>query len=108
MQIPLQPQHPGGAISTRIVSFEADIDRNDFLGRVCAYMDLTRATAQLGYKRNFERRSDPPHRLITVEDVDEAFERALKLSASKRRKKDVILEVVNLVSWVCLVETLPS
>lgn len=105
MQIPIQPQNAGGTISTRIISFEADVDRNDFLG-VCAYMDLTPATAQLGYKWNFERRSDPPHRLITVEDVNEAFERALKLSSSKRRKKDVILEVVNLVSHVRKVNTL--
>ena len=71
---------------------------------VCAYMDLTQATAQLGYKWNFERRGDPPHHLITVEDVNEAFERALKLSSSKRQKKDVILEVVNLVSHVCFAQ----
>ena len=97
VQVPIQPKTAGGSISTRIVSFEANIDRNDFLDRICAYMGLSRQDANLGYKWNFERRGDHPHRLVTVEDIDEAFERAVKLSSSKRRKKEVVMEVVDLV-----------
>src|SRR5271170_2296731 len=101
VQIPIKPKTAGGAVSTRLVSFDEDISSGDFLSRVCAYMDLPLDEAQLGYKWNFERRRDPPHRLLTCEDIKEAFEKAIQLSSSKRRK-EVIMEIVDLVSSVAL------
>jgi hypothetical protein len=87
---------PGGLVSTRTVSFENDVDRLDFLDRICAYMDMTPSTAQLGYKWNFERRRDLPHRLHTTQDAAEAISETIHLSTVKRRE-NVILEIVDLV-----------
>lgn len=96
MRVPIKPKVPGGAIATKTLSFERDIDHEDFFDRVRAYMDLHRDEAQLGYKWNFERRRDPAHRLLTSEDLTDAFRKAIHMSNSKRRKKEVIMEVVDL------------
>lgn len=48
VQVPLPPAVAGGSASTRIVSFEPDIDRHDFLDRICAHMYLARDSAHLG------------------------------------------------------------
>jgi hypothetical protein len=98
VQIPIKAEALGGMISTRTVSFEKGIGHGDFFDRVCAYMELPRDKARLGYKWNFERRNDLPHRLLTSEDLCEAFDKAVEMSNSKRRRKVVIMEIVNLVS----------
>jgi hypothetical protein len=63
-------------------------------------MDLPVDEAQLGYRWSIERRRDPAHQLLTAEDLAEAFQRAIELSNEKRRRKKIVMEIIDLVSLI--------
>jgi hypothetical protein len=85
------------------VSFAANALRNDIFSRVCAYMEVPRDYNKLGWRLSTARRSDPPHCLITSEDVDAAFMAAKNAQGAGRKKQKVIIEVLNMVSQELLV-----
>ncbi|KAF8214495.1 hypothetical protein K438DRAFT_2008803 [Mycena galopus ATCC 62051] len=74
----------------------ADIPPDDFFSRVHARMNVDPTTAILGWKESLERRRDPHHRLSTAQDLSDAFKHLVALQKSLRRKKPVIMEIVNL------------
>jgi hypothetical protein len=61
-------------------------------------MDIPRNYEKLGWRLNSARRSDPPRRFLTSEDVDSAFKEATEARGSGRKKKRVIIEIINTVS----------
>ncbi|KAJ7127664.1 hypothetical protein C8R44DRAFT_616163 [Mycena epipterygia] len=82
-------------VTTTLV-LPSDIPATDFFSRIHAQMNVDPTTAVLGWKESAERRKDPYHRLESAEDLDGAFKCLAKLQTSTRRKRDVIMEVVNL------------
>ncbi|KAJ7676418.1 hypothetical protein B0H17DRAFT_1139856 [Mycena rosella] len=82
-------------VNTTLV-LPSDIPATDFFSRIHAQMNVDPTTAVLGWKESAERRRDPYHRLASAEDLNGAFKSLIKLQTSTRRKKDVIMEVVNL------------
>ncbi|KAJ7263545.1 hypothetical protein C8J57DRAFT_1629725, partial [Mycena rebaudengoi] len=82
---------------TTTLVLPSDIPATDFFSRIHAQMNVNPTTAVLGWKESAERRRDPYHRLESAEDLDGAFKCLVKLQTSTRHKKDVIMEVVNLV-----------
>ncbi|KAJ6524827.1 hypothetical protein B0H19DRAFT_1085201 [Mycena capillaripes] len=68
----------------------------DFFSRIHAQMNVDPATAVLGWKESAERKKDPYHRLSSTEDLTDALNQLSALQNSTRRKKPVIMEVVNL------------
>jgi hypothetical protein len=60
-------------------------------------MNVDPATAKLGWKEAAERRNDPYNRLSSNDDLKNAFDTLIRLQSSSRRKKEVIMEVANLV-----------
>ncbi|KAJ6453081.1 hypothetical protein C8R45DRAFT_847233 [Mycena sanguinolenta] len=73
-----------------------DISPIDFFSRVHAQMNVDPETAVLGWKESAERRRDPYHRLSTPDDLKDAFKQLLALQSSARRRKPVVMELVNL------------
>ncbi|KAF7328413.1 hypothetical protein MVEN_02557000 [Mycena venus] len=73
----------------------ANIPSIDFFSRIHARMNIDPATATLGWKESQDRRRDPHNRLSTAQDLSDAFKRLITLQ-NRRRKKPVIMEVVNL------------
>lgn len=84
-------------MTCRDVSFAIDILHTDFFDRVCAYMEVPRDSSNLGWRLDSDRRNDPIHRLVTAEDVDDAFKAAIEKRSRIRTKKDVVIEIINLV-----------
>ncbi|KAJ6607194.1 hypothetical protein B0H10DRAFT_1956454 [Mycena sp. CBHHK59/15] len=72
-----------------------NIPPDDFFSRVHARMNVDPATAILGWRESQERRKDAPHRLSNAEDLLDAFKRLTALQNNSRRKKPVIMEIVN-------------
>ncbi|KAG1901201.1 uncharacterized protein F5891DRAFT_979738 [Suillus fuscotomentosus] len=51
----------------------------------------------LGWRLSTARRSDPPHRLLTPDDIDSAFKAARAEQSSGRGKKKVVIDILNMV-----------
>ncbi|KAJ6456520.1 hypothetical protein C8R45DRAFT_795249, partial [Mycena sanguinolenta] len=73
-----------------------DISAIDFFSRVHAQMGVNPETAVLGWKESAERRRDPYHRLSTPQDLKDALKQLLALQRSLRRRRPVVMELVNL------------
>ncbi|KAJ6571919.1 hypothetical protein B0H19DRAFT_890423, partial [Mycena capillaripes] len=74
----------------------SDIPAGDFFSCVHAHMNVDPATANLGWKELSERHKDPYHRLSTDKDLRDALKVLVDLMKSTRRKKAVVMELVNL------------
>ncbi|KAG1875952.1 hypothetical protein C8R48DRAFT_768801 [Suillus tomentosus] len=70
--------------------------RLDILDSIKAIMDVPNLYEHLGWRVSTARRTDPPHRLLTVHDIDSAF-RAARAESSGRRlgHKKVAIEIIN-------------
>lgn len=84
------------SLKTQIV-FPINIPAADFFSRVYAKMNVDPTTAVLGWKESQDRRGDPYQSLTSSDDLANAFGRLVKIQNNTRRKKEVIMEVVNLV-----------
>ncbi|KAJ6614275.1 hypothetical protein B0H10DRAFT_1803816 [Mycena sp. CBHHK59/15] len=74
----------------------ANIPPDDLFSHLHAQMNVDPTTASLGWKESAERRRDPYHRLSSTEDLQDAFKQLTTLMASSHRRKQVIMEIVNL------------
>ncbi|KAJ6624468.1 hypothetical protein B0H10DRAFT_2212580 [Mycena sp. CBHHK59/15] len=74
----------------------ANIPPDDLFSHLHAQMNVNPTTASLGWKESAERRRDPYHRLSSTEDLQDAFKQLTTLMASSHRRKQVIMEIVNL------------
>jgi hypothetical protein len=83
---------------TRDIDFPSDIPRLDFRDRVIAAMNLDHTIAQLGWKTSDEGKRALAHQLATDLDIDNAFNAILNIQNNPRRKKEIVLEIVHLVS----------
>ncbi len=63
-----------------------------------AAMNLDPTTAVLGWKTSDEAKRAAAHELTTDSDVNNAFKAILDIQNKPRRKKEVVLEIVHLVS----------
>jgi hypothetical protein len=97
-RIPLNTTKAGEIVSCRDISFNTDICFDDFFDRICAVMEVGRQSASLGWRFTTDRRADLSHRLKTPDDVDGAFKSAVDRMRNKRVGKEVIIEIINLVS----------
>jgi hypothetical protein len=70
----------------------------DMLDSMKATMNIPKTYEHLGWRLSTARRSDPPHRLLTSQDVASAFKAVRAEQASGRKKKKVVIEIVNTVS----------
>ncbi|KAG2124950.1 hypothetical protein BD769DRAFT_1669111 [Suillus cothurnatus] len=68
--------------------------RLDIFDSIKAIMDVPELYEHLAWRLSTARRTDPPHRLLTVHDIDSAF-RAARAESSERRHKKVAIEIVN-------------
>ncbi|KAK6992308.1 hypothetical protein R3P38DRAFT_3191538 [Favolaschia claudopus] len=80
-------------VLTRII-VPADLPPADFLSRMHAQMNVDPETAMLGWKEAQERRGDPYHRLSSEQDGPDQTSR--EYSFGTRRKKEVVMQIVNL------------
>ncbi|KAJ7456408.1 hypothetical protein B0H11DRAFT_1739317 [Mycena galericulata] len=93
---PYEPQirDKNKQMKTQLV-IPTNIPPHDFFSRIHARMNVDPATAILGWRESQERRKDAPHRLSNAEDLLDAFKRLTTLQNNSRRKKPVIMEIVN-------------
>ncbi|KAH7903006.1 hypothetical protein BJ138DRAFT_1108042 [Hygrophoropsis aurantiaca] len=68
--------------------------RRDIFERIVTYMGVPQNYENLAWRLSTARQTDPPHRLLTSEDLDSAF-KAVK-DASGRKKKPVCVEILNM------------
>ncbi|KAG1730493.1 hypothetical protein EDD22DRAFT_1014662 [Suillus occidentalis] len=68
--------------------------RRDIFDSIKAIMDVPGLYGYLGWRLSTARRTDPPHQLLTVHDIDSAF-RAARAESSGRRHKKVAIEIIN-------------
>ncbi|KAJ6564029.1 hypothetical protein B0H19DRAFT_1258542 [Mycena capillaripes] len=73
-----------------------DVLPGDFLARVCANMDVSRADAKLGWKASTVTKRSLARPLYNDNDVKAAFDYFCPIIASTRRTKKVHMLVVNL------------
>jgi len=72
--------------------------RTDILDSIRAAMDVPKSYEHLGWRTSTARRTDLPHRLLTVQDVDSAFKAVrAEQSSGQRKKKEAAIEIVNTV-----------
>ncbi|KAG1895866.1 uncharacterized protein F5891DRAFT_1193680 [Suillus fuscotomentosus] len=69
--------------------------RVDIFDAVSATMDVPKMYQHLGWRLSTARRSDPPHRLLTPDDIDSAFKAARAEQSSGRGKKKVVIDILN-------------
>ncbi|KAG1878468.1 hypothetical protein C8R48DRAFT_668563 [Suillus tomentosus] len=69
----------------------------DMLDSMKATMNIPKTYKHLGWRLSTARRSDPPHRLLTSQDVASAFKAVRAEQASGRKKKKVVIEIVNTI-----------
>ena len=95
--IPLNTTHPDRPVT----SVEQAFDRGpaeDFFSSIKAYMDLDDSYHdKLTWKLQTERRSDPPHRLLTFLDFERAFDVG-KEAQMGRKKLQHTVDIINMVS----------
>jgi hypothetical protein len=87
-------------ISTTYVDhFYAESDHPlDIFDSMRATMNLPKTYEHLGWRLSTARRTDPPHRLLTSQDIASAFKAVRAEHMSGRKKKKVVIEIVNTVS----------
>ena len=102
-QIPIHTTKANVPTTCVEVTFTVSDSRDDIFSRICAYMDIPRDYKKLGWRLNSARRSDPPRRFLTSEDVDSAFKEASEARGSGRRKKRVVIEIINTVGRMMFV-----
>lgn len=97
-RIPLNTTHRN--ISTTYVDrFYSESDHPiDILDSTKAVMNVPKTYQHLGWRLSTARRTDPPHRLLTSEDLNSAFKAARIELMSSRKKKKLAIEIVNTVS----------
>ncbi|KAG2087034.1 uncharacterized protein F5147DRAFT_781459 [Suillus discolor] len=74
---------------------ESDLSPLDMFDSMRAAMNLPKTYEHLGWRLSTARRTDPPHRLLTSQDIKSAFKAARAEQLSGRQKKKVAIEVVN-------------
>ena len=84
--------------STKDIDIPVDIPYDDFISCVCAAMNLKVATAKLGWKFIDDAKHDPARQLTTENDLQDAFRVLVKAKNNTRRKKEVVMQMVHLVS----------
>lgn len=79
--------------------------RLDIFDSIKATMDVPDLYGYLAWRLSTARRTDPPHRLLSVHDIDSAF-RAARAESSGRRHKKVAIEIINTVCDLMLANSL--
>ncbi|KAG1729745.1 hypothetical protein EDD22DRAFT_960808 [Suillus occidentalis] len=69
----------------------------DILDSMRAAMNLPKAYEHLGWRLSTARRADPPHRLLTSQDIASAFKTVRAEQTSGRNKKKIAIEIVNTI-----------
>lgn len=69
----------------------------DILDSIVATMDVPKTYQHLGWRLSTARRLDPPHRLLTSQDIDSAFKAARVEQGSGRKIKQIFIEILNTV-----------
>ncbi|KAG2084603.1 SNF2 family N-terminal domain-containing protein [Suillus discolor] len=69
--------------------------RLDIFDRIKATMDVPTTYEHLAWRLSVARHKDPPHRLLTSHDIDDAFKVVRTEQGSGRRKKKVVIEIIN-------------
>jgi hypothetical protein len=93
--------------ATKDIEIDVDITLQDFISRMCANMGLNPMTAQIGWKSNDDAKRAHARQLATEDDLKTAFGDLLKLKNNTRRTKEVVMNIIHLVShplW-CIVIT---
>ncbi|KAG1890619.1 uncharacterized protein F5891DRAFT_1282558 [Suillus fuscotomentosus] len=82
--------------TTYVDNFYAESDHPlDILDSTRAAMNLSKKYEHLGWRLSTARRMDPPHRLLTSQDIASAFKAVRAEQVSGRKKKKVVIEIVN-------------
>lgn len=68
---------------------------HDMFDSMRAAMHLPKTYEHLGWRLSTARRTDPPHRLLTSQDINSAFKAARIEQLSGRQKKNVAIEILN-------------
>lgn len=77
VSIPRNTEVDNGIITHIIVRLPTDLPFEDFIGRVCANMDLNPTTAIIGYKFAGDRISDNPMQLVNADELTQAMAHAI-------------------------------
>ncbi|KAG1822127.1 hypothetical protein EV424DRAFT_1539002 [Suillus variegatus] len=87
---------------TYVDRLHSELDaRRDIFDSIKATMDVPELYEHLGWRLSTARRTDPPHRLLTVHDIDSAFKAVREEeSSSGRKKKKVVIEILNTIRVV--------
>ncbi|KAG1847311.1 hypothetical protein DFJ58DRAFT_843209 [Suillus subalutaceus] len=82
--------------TTYVDHFYAESDLPlDILDSMRAAMDLPKTYENLGWRLSTACRVDPPHRLLTSQDISSTFKAAWAKQTSGWKKKKVAIEIVN-------------
>jgi hypothetical protein len=71
--------------------------RQDIFDSIKATMGIPDLYEHLGWRLSTARHTDPPHRLLTMHDIDSAF-KAARAGSSGRQSKKIAIEIINMVS----------
>lgn len=82
----------------RDISFSTTVPLGDFRDRVCAAMDLDPKETQIAWKSSDEPRRSRAHQLSTQAELNSAFQTLISLRYNPRRYREVVMEIVPLVS----------
>ena len=82
---------------TTTISFQSDVEWDDFYDQVCDTMALSCESAQIGWKDCDEKKREPYHRLGNAGDLYGAFEMHCPMLLSNHRIKPVYVKVTDLV-----------
>jgi hypothetical protein len=82
----------------RDIKFPIDIPYHDFRDHVIASMSLDPATAALGWKTSDQGKCAAARELNNHFDMENAFSTVLNIQDNPRRRREIVLEIVHLVS----------
>lgn len=99
-RIPLHTMDINQSVTCVDQSYSESDCRLDIFDRIKAMMDVPTTYEHLAWRLSVARRKDPPHRLLTSYDIDDAFKAVRTEQGSGRRKKRVVLEIINTVCVV--------
>ncbi|KAG0701537.1 hypothetical protein DFH29DRAFT_1000178 [Suillus ampliporus] len=74
---------------------ESDLSPTDMFNSMRAVMGLPKTYEYLGWRLSTARRMDPPHRLLTAQDLNRAFKAARAEQLFGRKQKIIAIEIVN-------------
>lgn len=95
-QVPLHTMDESRS-TTYVEKLHSESDcRRDIFDSIKAIMDVPDLYGYLGWRLSTACCTDPPHRLLTVHDIDSAF-RAARAESSGRQHKKVTIEIMNTV-----------